>query len=222
MKRLARDLTLATLTLAALIASFTACSEEPRKAELVPPAEGRNKLDDPKAEFPRVIFADGEISLNDHCMVREDRLSERFPAVYINGHPVAFCCVPCSKAFVQNPLPFVQKQHLNFHCVVNTNKMATIDDKHQRKVNWEIFYLSDDDALAKFDKDPIKYCGILSDPVTGQRFRPGDDSPTETYRKQLFYFQSDSTKQVFDENPDGHKEPDLSRPELWWKIQSWQ
>jgi hypothetical protein len=41
--------------------------------------------------FPRLVFGDGLISLNDRCIVRKTKLNPKMPPVYVNGRPVGFC-----------------------------------------------------------------------------------------------------------------------------------
>ena len=41
--------------------------------------------------LPRIQFGDGQVSLNDRCMVRQIKLNLRMPPVYVNGRPVGFC-----------------------------------------------------------------------------------------------------------------------------------
>lgn len=41
--------------------------------------------------LPRVRFADGQVSVNDRCPVRQVKLNRRMPPLYVNGHPVGFC-----------------------------------------------------------------------------------------------------------------------------------
>ena len=41
--------------------------------------------------LPHLKFADGQITLNNRCPVRQVRLNIRLPGVYVNGHPVGFC-----------------------------------------------------------------------------------------------------------------------------------
>ncbi len=43
------------------------------------------------SEFPRLIFADGQTSMNDRCMVRMAKLNRKMPPIYVNGRPVGFC-----------------------------------------------------------------------------------------------------------------------------------
>lgn len=41
--------------------------------------------------LPRLIFADGLVSLNDRCMVRQVKLNRKMPPIYVSGEPVGFC-----------------------------------------------------------------------------------------------------------------------------------
>ena len=41
--------------------------------------------------LPRIQFADGQVSMNDRCMVRQVKLNLRMPPVYVNGRPLGFC-----------------------------------------------------------------------------------------------------------------------------------
>ncbi len=47
--------------------------------------------DDSSAEFPHVHFGDGQLSLNDRCIVRQAKLNRRMPPIYVNGQPIGFC-----------------------------------------------------------------------------------------------------------------------------------
>ena len=41
--------------------------------------------------FPHMRFADGLVSLNDRCAVRQTKLNRRLPPIYVNGRPIGFC-----------------------------------------------------------------------------------------------------------------------------------
>jgi hypothetical protein len=75
----------------AVIALFTiiiGCSQQ--KAELVVDT-GKVAYSDSTAEFPRLVFADGQTSLNDRCMVRMAKLNRKMPPMFVNGKAVGFC-----------------------------------------------------------------------------------------------------------------------------------
>ena len=62
----------------------------PRDAQKMP-SMGETVLTDTTSDFPHLRFADGQVSLNDRCMVRQVKLNPRLPAIYVNGRPVGFC-----------------------------------------------------------------------------------------------------------------------------------
>lgn len=41
--------------------------------------------------FPHMRYADGLVSLNDRCAVRQSKLNRRLPPIYVNGRPIGFC-----------------------------------------------------------------------------------------------------------------------------------
>jgi len=52
------------------------------------PSQARDTLNDP---YPHMLFADGQITLNDRCPVRKSPLNLRLPGLYVNGRPIGFC-----------------------------------------------------------------------------------------------------------------------------------
>lgn len=48
-------------------------------------------IDTLRNRFPHLKFADGQISLNDRCPVRQVPLNIRLPGLYVNGKPIGFC-----------------------------------------------------------------------------------------------------------------------------------
>ena len=41
--------------------------------------------------LPKILFADGQLSLNDRCPVRNVKLNLYLDAMYVNGRPIGFC-----------------------------------------------------------------------------------------------------------------------------------
>jgi YHS domain-containing protein len=115
---------------------------------------------------------------------------------------------------VQDPLPHIKNHNLSFFCPVNTEKLAVLDSAHQRKIGWETFYFSDEEAIQEFDENPLTYCGVLTDPITRQHFHPGVDSPFSDYEGRRYYFWTDSSKQMFDMMPNMYTAPNLTMEEL--------
>ena len=71
------------------IAVATACGWHEQNAVPVPIVTAA--YEDSAAEFPRLRYSDGQVSLNDRCMVRHARLSLKLPPTYVNGRAVGFC-----------------------------------------------------------------------------------------------------------------------------------
>jgi YHS domain-containing protein len=115
---------------------------------------------------------------------------------------------------VQDPLPNIIKHNLNFQCAVNKDQSAKVEESTMRQVNWEIYLFNDSLAANEFDSDPVKYCGILTDPVSRQRFRPGYDSPTSDFEGHRFYFWTADSKQKFEMMPAFYSAPNIRMEEL--------
>ena len=69
-------------------------------------------------------------------------------------------------------------------------------------MNYEVFLFCDEKAKAEFDRDPTRYCGLLTDPVKWVRFHPAPGSWRQDYMNRPYYFVSDSTLAVFAAAPD--------------------
>jgi YHS domain-containing protein len=110
---------------------------------------------------------------------------------------------------VKDPDIFLTNLDIHFVCAVDESKEASIAADHRRYVNWEIFYFANKDAMAKFDKDPLAYCGRVTDPVNMVRFSPDALSPLVDRNGRPYFFSSDSTRTVFEKAPDEYAEPRL-------------
>lgn len=92
-------------------------------------------------------------------------------------------------------------------CVVSPHRNAVIDAAHRSIVNYEIFYFAGDAEKQKFDAEPLKYCKLLTDPVTRVRFAPSEGSPHMQHAERTFFFSADSTFQTFAAAPDSFAYP---------------
>jgi YHS domain-containing protein len=168
---------------------------------LVPPACAQRYVPSGDPYLPRVEYSDGLVSINKRCTVRKILMTTTTRPVYINGRPLGFCCPMCSWTFVITPWRYLNEEKLSVNCPVNKYKPAVIDKEHLSWVNWELYFFSDLDAKARFDKDPLRYCGKLTDPVTGKRFQPRFWSPKIEERDRMYYFSSNDSKKKYLENP---------------------
>ena len=55
------------------------------------PAQAQRMVEQKDKAHPRVKYEDSLLSVNDRCIVRQGRLSQLFPAVYVNGRPIGCC-----------------------------------------------------------------------------------------------------------------------------------
>ncbi len=153
-------------------------------------------------EFPKVKYADSLESINDRCIVKKTKLSLTVRPIYVNWRPVGFCCEGCPALFLKNPEKYLKDQKIDLRCVVNQGRHAAPDEKRRVNVNYEIFYLSTRDALEQFRKHTLQYCGWLTDPVSGVRFRPTASSPRMTFNGRPYYFATISNRMKFEARPD--------------------
>ena len=185
---------------AALAALAVAClwltlpAQRPASAQRYVPSEHR--------EFPRIKYADSLESVNDRCPVHKAKLSLTVGPVYVNWRPIGFCRATCPVTFAKDPARYLREQKIDVRCVVNAGRNSNPDPKRCVYVNHEIFFLSTRDALAHFKKSVLKYCGWLTDPVSGARFRPTVASPRLTYKGRSYYFNTMSTRMQFEALPD--------------------
>ena len=153
-------------------------------------------------EFPKVKYADSLESINDRCIVKKTKLSLTIRPVYVNWRPIGFCCEACPALFLKSPEKYLKEQTIDMRCVVNQGRHAAPDEKRRVNINYELFYLSTRDALERFRKHPLQYCGWLTDPVSGARFRPTAASPRMMYNGRSYYFSTISSRMKFEARPD--------------------
>lgn len=170
---------------------------------LLAPGAGRAQRYVPQkdAKHPRLKYADSLVSINDRCAVKEGPLSPVVRPVYVNLKPVGFCCTTCPGIFVQGPEPYLERMHAAFTDPVHPDRPVKIAARLRYHVNWEIYFFSDRASLDTFRKNPTAYCGLLTDPVSGGRFRPNPKSPRVVYGGRSYYFMTEQTRQAFQARP---------------------
>jgi len=85
---------------------------------------------------------------------------------------------------------------------VDPTQLGSLTAALHARVNGEIYRFSRSLTLARFRRDPLRWCGILRDPVTGVRFYPDPESPRLEYKDGPYFFFSDSTMRAFRTNPE--------------------
>jgi YHS domain-containing protein len=153
---------------------------------------------------PKVKYADSLVSLNDRCIVAGSKLSTTIRPVYVSNAPIGFCCTRCPNVFVKEPEHYLSFREVEVPCAVRPSRTAQLIPALRTRLNHEIFYFSSAEARDRFLKDPFRYCGYLTDPISKVRFRPEATSPRMEFGGRTYYFESDSTLARFKAEPEAH------------------
>ena len=84
---------------------------------------------------------------------------------------------------------------------VDPSRLGSLDASLQWHVNGEAYRFADKRNLRRFMNAPTVWCGVLRDPVSGCRFRPTSRSPEAYWVNGPYFFESDSTRERFIEDP---------------------
>lgn len=114
---------------------------------------------------------------------------------------------------MQSPEFFLKDLGIGVNCVVETERPARMDPEHRVFVNWETYYLADDEALARFRADPVRYVGTVTDPVSRRRFAPDVHSPRVDHEDRIVYFASDENAERFRSSPEAFATPMIGMSE---------
>ena len=87
---------------------------------------------------------------------------------------------------------------------VDPTQIGSLDPRLHARVNGEIYRFASRTTLKQFRRDPVRWCGLLRDPVTGERFIPARGTPRYDYQRVPYFFTSDSTRTAFREDPEGY------------------
>lgn len=98
--------------------------------------------------------------------------------------------------------------------LLDPGKSAVLDIAHRSFVNYETFFFADEADKRRFDADPTVSCGILTDPVTKERFRPGSASPRTTFGGRTYVFFTAASKAAFERNPEAVALPNYDAIEV--------
>ncbi len=89
-------------------------------------------------------------------------------------------------------------------CAVHPERPAVFDSTMRAFVNWEVFFFSDAKAMQTFHKKPLQYCGLLTDPVSQERFQPTRKSARTEFKGRPYYFVSKDNRAAFLRDPEKH------------------
>ncbi len=108
---------------------------------------------------------------------------------------------------MQDPEHYIAELGLTFPCPVRPDLDAVIDVEHRAFVNHEVYFFSSQEAAAEFYRRPLRYAGLVTDPVTGSRFAPSEISPFSRYDERPYYFQDRDTAEQFAADPERYARP---------------
>ena len=115
--------------------------------------------------------------------------------------------MPCPNVFVQDVPTFVARKGVELRDYLDQREAAVIDAEHCVRVNYEAYFFGSAWTRERFRQDVVLYCGLLTDPVSRERFRPTDDSPRRRYEGVTYYFQSPENLAVFKNDPETYRTP---------------
>ena len=108
----------------------------------------------------------------------------------------------CPGVFGKDPERFLNEQRIGFACAVHPDLAARTEPEFRAFVNHEVFYVHDAAALRKFLRNPTRYSGLLTDPVSRVRFQPSSRSPRMVFRDRPYFFQDRANLRTFKAMPD--------------------
>jgi YHS domain-containing protein len=186
--------------------AITGCSETEEPPQAIEESF-ESVLADPEAEFSPLQYADGTFTLNDRCPISRDKLNPKVRPLFVNQEPVGFCSPMCPVGFSDGPDGYLERLEIELASFMDETKPAVLDAEHRTFVNYEIYFFADAGELTEFEKDPLQYCGLLTDPVSKKRFQPGKSSPTLTFRGQPYYFLTAENRSAFIAKPSTYALP---------------
>lgn len=111
---------------------------------------------------------------------------------------------------MQDPSLYLNEIGVDLACCVDTVRPAIISDSYRVMLGFESFFFADSAAMLAFLSDIPRYCGVLTDPVTKDRFRPDENSPWLDYNGQTYLFASASSHSMFEAMPAMYYLPNYS------------
>jgi YHS domain-containing protein len=85
---------------------------------------------------------------------------------------------------------------------VDPQLIGSLNPQLRSRVNGEVYRFANAANRARFERDPMRWCGILRDPVSEVRFVPGRSSRRLDYSDGPYFFCCDSTRLAFSRNPE--------------------
>jgi YHS domain-containing protein len=84
---------------------------------------------------------------------------------------------------------------------VDPTRIGSMSDSLHFRVNGEVYRFADERTMRRFMQAPELYCGLLRDPVSGERFLPSTRSPQAYWVGGPYIFRSEANKAAFVDDP---------------------
>jgi YHS domain-containing protein len=84
---------------------------------------------------------------------------------------------------------------------VDPTRLGALDTLLRVRVNGEIYRFASTKTMARFKRDPLRWCGVLRDPVSEVVFLPGPTTKRLDWVDGPYFFCCDSTRFEFSRNP---------------------
>ena len=87
---------------------------------------------------------------------------------------------------------------------VDPRRVASYDPNLRVFLNQEAYFFAGKETMRRFQSDPLRYSGPLTDPISQTRFKPTSRSPKTKYKNRTFYFASTLTQRQFAVSPESY------------------
>ncbi len=102
---------------------------------------------------------------------------------------------------------YAERKGLELSCFFEPSQVVEAKGVPFLRLNYEGFFFCKPEEKQLFEGDPLRYCGLLTDPVSKLRFRPDESSPRQEHEGITYYFEGPRTARIFSEAPEDHMLP---------------
>jgi YHS domain-containing protein len=141
------------------------------------------------------------MSINDRCPVKHGPLNKNIRPSYVNRQTVGYCCHGCPPIFTEDPGHFLEMMKISVPDPVDPRRVASYDPKLRIFLNQEAYFFAGPDTKKRFESDPLRYAGPLTDPVSQKAFTATHFSPHMKFKDRTYYFESQLTERQFAVSP---------------------
>jgi len=141
------------------------------------------------------------MSINDRCPVKHGALNKSIRPSYVNRQTVGYCCHGCPPIFTEDPGHFLEMLKITVPDPVDPRRVASYDPKLRIFLNQEAYFFAGPDTKKRFEADPLRYAGTLTDPVSQKPFTATRFSPHMKFKDRTYYFESQLTERQFAVSP---------------------